>query len=76
MQGAMGFLICAFNCKFTKESCSASSFFNQLRFDRIMVMSLWPTFLAHPVEVDGKLGGNIRTDGRTTQKRNSSGLIC
>ena len=51
-------------------------FFNQLRFDRIMVMSLWPTFLAHPVEVDGKLGGNIRTDGRTTQKRNSSGLIC
>ena len=51
-------------------------FLNQLRFDRIMVMSLWPTFLAHPVEVDGKLGGNIRTDGRTTRKRNSSGLIC
>ena len=41
-----------------------------------MVMSLWPTFLAHPVEVDSKLGGNIRTDGRTTRKRNYSGLIC
>ena len=23
--------------------------FNRLRFDRIMIMSLWPTFLAHPV---------------------------
>ena len=23
---------------------------NRLRFDRIMVMSLWPRFLAHPVE--------------------------
>ena len=26
-------------------------FLNWLRFDRIMVMSLWPTFLAHPVHV-------------------------
>jgi len=25
--------------------------FNRLRFDRIMVMSLWPTFLAHPVHL-------------------------
>jgi len=25
------------------------SFVNRLRFDRIMVMSLWPRFLAHPV---------------------------
>jgi len=24
-------------------------FLNRLRFDRIMVTSLWPTFLAHPV---------------------------
>ena len=24
---------------------------NRLRFDRIMVMSLWPHFLAHPVEI-------------------------
>jgi len=23
---------------------------NRLRFDRIMVMSLWPRFLAHPVD--------------------------
>jgi len=26
-------------------------FLNRLRFDRIMVMSLWPRFLAHPVYV-------------------------
>jgi len=25
---------------------------NRLRFDRIMVLSLWPTFLAHPVHVE------------------------
>jgi len=25
------------------------NFVNRLRFDRIMVMSLWPHFLAHPV---------------------------
>jgi len=25
------------------------NFFNRLRFDRIMVTNLWPTFLAHPV---------------------------
>ena len=25
---------------------------NRLRFDRIMVMGLWPRFLAHPVEDD------------------------
>jgi len=34
--------------KFTKES-SSEFFLNRLRFDRIMVMSLWPRFLAHPV---------------------------
>jgi len=28
-------------------------FWNRLRFDTIMVMSLWPTFLAHPVESSG-----------------------
>ena len=26
---------------------------NHLRFDRIMVMNLWPRFLAHPVEAYG-----------------------
>jgi len=25
--------------------------FNRLRFDRIMVISMWPRFLAHPVSV-------------------------
>ena len=28
-------------------------FNNRLRFDRIMVMSLWPRFLAHPVYIQG-----------------------
>ena len=38
-----------FGCKFTKEASSEKKFLNRLRFDRIMVMSLWPRFLAHPV---------------------------
>ena len=33
---------------FSKESFS-EKFVNRLRFDRIMVMSLRPSFLAHPV---------------------------
>jgi len=37
-----------FNCKFTKESSSEKNF-NRLRIDRIMVVSLWPRFLAHSV---------------------------
>jgi len=28
---------------------AVKKFVNRLRFDRIMVMSLWPRFLAHPV---------------------------
>ena len=32
--------------KITKETENIS---NRLRFDRIIVMSLWPCFLAHPV---------------------------
>jgi len=36
--------------QFTKESSSEKEFENWLRFDRIMVTSLWPHFLAHPVE--------------------------
>jgi len=44
-----------FNYKFTEES--SSDFFNRLRFDRIMVMSLWPQFLAHPVNRDAVRGG-------------------
>jgi len=43
MQGAVGFLI-SFNCKFTMESSSVF-FLNRVRFDRIVVMSLWPRFL-------------------------------
>ena len=38
-----------FNYKFTKKS-SVKNFLNRLRFDRIRVMSLWPTVLAHPVD--------------------------
>jgi len=41
-----------FNCNFTKES-SRENFLNLLRFDGIMVMSLSPCFLAHPVYVQG-----------------------
>jgi len=40
---------CPFNCKFTKESFTVKFFLNRLRFDRSMVTSLWPAFLAHPV---------------------------
>ena len=43
MQGVMGFLI-SVNYKFTRESSSEKKFLNQLRFDRIMVMNLWPPF--------------------------------
>ena len=35
--------------KFTKEPCSEKNCVNRLRFDRVIVMSLWPRFLAHPV---------------------------
>ena len=50
MQGVMGF----FNMHITANSpgnLPSEFYFNRLRFDRIMVMSLWPTFLAHPVYV-------------------------
>jgi len=46
MQGVVRCLIS--NCKFTKESSSEKNV-NRLRFDRIMVMSLWPRFFIHPV---------------------------
>jgi len=40
---------------------------NRLRFDRIMVMSLWPRFLAHPVDCTlappGKREWTIRARG-------------
>ena len=38
-----------FICKFTKKSSSEKKCVNRLRFDRIMVMSRWPSFLAHRV---------------------------
>jgi len=43
------FFLYLFNCKFTKESSSEKNSSNQLRTNRIMVMSQWPRFLAHPV---------------------------
>ena len=49
MQDAVGFLN-AFNCKFTTESSSERKLVSRLRFERIVVMTLWPYFLAHPVE--------------------------
>jgi len=49
MQGAVGFLI-SFKCKSTNESSSEFFFSNRFRFDRIVAVSLWPTFLAHPVD--------------------------
>jgi len=39
--------------KCTRQSrFSGEKNLNRLRFDRIMVMGLWPRFLAHPVEDD------------------------
>jgi len=37
-----------FNCKFTKESSSEKKILNQLRIDKIIVMSLWPRFFDPP----------------------------
>jgi len=39
--------VCVCVCKYTMESSSENIIVNRLRFDRIMVMSLWP-LLAHP----------------------------
>jgi len=36
-------------CRFTRESSSEKNE-NQLSFDRIVAVSLWPHFLAHPVD--------------------------
>jgi len=43
-----------FNIRLTANlprNLSVNFFSNQLRFDRIMVMSLWPRFLDHPVYI-------------------------
>ena len=32
---------------------------NRLRFDRIMAMSLWPRFLAHPVDMSGHFAAHV-----------------
>ena len=51
MQGTVGiFIDKPLYCKFTKESSNEKKIENRLRFDRIVVMSLWPRFLAHPVD--------------------------
>ena len=47
MQGVVG-LLKPLNSKFTKEN-PVDFFLNQLRFDRIMAISLCPCFLAHPI---------------------------
>ena len=38
-----------FDVHLTARNLPVKSFFNRLRIDRIMVMSLWPRFLVHPV---------------------------
>ena len=48
MQGVVGFFLYLFNCKFTKESSSEKNSSNQLRTNRIMVMSQWPRFFGPP----------------------------
>ena len=60
-----GIFLYPFNCKFIKESFSEKNFFNRLRIYRIMVMSLWPRFLAHPVHVP-VLKISRKNDGWTT----------
>jgi len=47
MQGAVGVLY-PYNYKVTRES-SSEKIVNRFRVDRIMVMSIWSHFLAHPV---------------------------
>ena len=49
MHGAVGFLICI-KLQIYQGIFQWKSFVNRLKFDRIMVMSLWPRFLARPVE--------------------------
>ena len=57
--------------KLTRES-SSENFFNQLRFDRIVAMSLWPTILAHPASYRR----NITSSGRSrVPKRKMAFLI-
>jgi len=46
LQGAVGFLITAN----LPKNLAVKKFLNRLRIDRIIVMSLWLRFLAHPVE--------------------------
>jgi len=53
-QGGVYSNICKVRCKLTKESFSEKKYVNRLRFDRIMVMSLWSRFLAHPVDISAK----------------------
>ena len=49
MQGALGFLI-RIQLQILQRNLPVKKIsVNRLRFDRIMVMSLWPRFLAHPV---------------------------
>jgi len=58
MQGVVGFLITTllqiYQGIFQWKNCQ-----NQLRFDRIMAVSLWSHFLAHPV--DGRESNYLAT---------------
>jgi len=38
-----------FNCNYLPRNLPGKNFLNRLRFDRNIVLSLWPCFLAHPV---------------------------
>jgi len=48
VQGLVGFLITT-SLKIYQEIFQWKRLENWLKFDRIMAMSLWPHFLAHPV---------------------------
>jgi len=48
MQGAVGFFLYRLTTNFPMN-LSVKKLFTRLRFGRIMVTTLWPTFLAHPV---------------------------
>jgi len=75
MQGAVGLLISTW-VQIYQGIFQWKIFLIQLRFDRIMVMSLWPCFLAHPVALRWYLtiNSNVFTrhkpviDGRTDRQ--------
>jgi len=73
MQGAVGFKNMDLTANLPKNL--PVFFLNRLRFDRIMVMNLWPTFLAHPVEVGTQQanGADLNTPQRALSRQTVAG---